>query len=124
MVVRIHGKAYELVSKAEAKALLKQQVQSAVEELKNEIANSLTDEIRKAVISDVQVNLRCTTSWTNYQAQSRDFIKYLSQKYVFFGITLYYHSPAIKQHYANSTYSCPTSLNIHYKNVVRKVLTW
>lgn len=118
MVVRIHGKAYELVSKTEAKALLKQQLQSAVEELKNEIANSLTDEIRKAVISDVQVNLRCTTSWTNYQAQSQDFIKYLSRR-----ILLFYYSPAIKQHYANSTYSCPTSLNIHYKNVVRKVLT-
>lgn len=121
MVVRIHGKAYELVSKAEAKALLKQQLQSAVEELKNEIANSLTDEIRKAVISDVQVNLRCTTSWTNYQAQSRDFIKYLSRKVWI--LWWAYYAPAIKQHYANSTYSCPTSLNIHYKNVVRKVLT-
>lgn len=123
MVVRIHGKAYELVSKTEAKALLKQQLQSAVEELKNEIANSLTDEIRKEVISDVQVNLRCTTSWTNYQAQSRDFIKYLSLRKQFVGTRFSYYSPAIKQHYANSTYSCPTSLNIHYKNVVRKVLT-
>lgn len=118
MVVRIHGKAYELVSKAEAKALLKQQLQSAVEELKNEIANSLTDEIRKAVISDVQVNLRCTTSLTNYQAQSQDQIwKYwdaLNSKYRYSGE----HQP-----YKNGPYSCPTSLNIHYKNVVRKVLT-
>lgn len=118
MVVRIHGKAYELVSKAEAKALLKQQLQSAVEELKNEIANSLTDEIRKAVISDVQVNLRCTTSWTNYQAQYQDQIwKYwdaYNSKYRYSGE----HQP-----YKNGPYSCPTSLNIHYKNVVRKVLT-
>lgn len=118
MVVRIHGKAYELVSKAEAKALLKQQVQSAVEELKNEIANSLTDEIKKAVISDVQVNLRCTTSWTNYQAQSQDQIWKYWDMY-----NSQYRYSGEHQPYKNGTYSCPTSLNIHYKNVVRKVLT-
>lgn len=118
MVVRIHGKAYELVSKAEAKALLKQQLQSAVEELKNEIANSLTDEIRKAVISDVQVNLRCTTSWTNYQAQVQDQI----WKYWDVNESTYRYSGE-HQPYKNGPYSCPTSLNIHYKNVVRKVLT-
>lgn len=118
MVVRIHEKAYELVSKTEAKSLLKQQIQSAVNDITNELKNSLTDEIRKEVINDIKANLRCTTSWTNYQAQSQDQI----WKYWGFQYSRYRYSGE-HQPYKNGEYSCPTSLNIHYKNTVRKILT-
>ena len=106
MVVRINEKAYEIVSKAEAKALLKQQIQATVDELKNELRNELRNE------------LTCNTSWTNYQAQTQDQIeKYWEQtnsKYRYRGE----HQP-----YKNGEYSCPTSLNIFYNGQLRKVLS-
>lgn len=125
MVVRIHEKAYELVSKTEAKSLLKQQIQSAVNDITNELKNQLTDEIRKEVINDIKANLRCTTSWTNYQAQSQDQIwKYWGRQYWGWKYSRYrYLYSGEHQPYKNGEYSCPTSLNIHYKNTVRKILT-
>ena len=102
MVVRINEKAYEIVSKAEAKALLKQQIQATVDELRNELRNELT----------------CNTSWTNYQAQTQDQIeKYWDQ------FNSRYKYMAEHQPYKNGEYSCPTSLNIFYNGQLRKVLS-
>lgn len=119
MVVRIHEKAYELVSKTEAKSLLKQQIQSAVNDIRNEVINEVINDIRNEVINDIKANLRCTTSWTNYQAQSQDQI----WKYWGRSSSCRYQYSGEHQPYKNGEYSCPTSLNIHYKNTVRKILT-
>ena len=110
MVVRINEKAYEIVSKAEAKALLKQQIQATVDELKNELRNELRNE------------LTCNTSWTNYQAQTQDQIEkywgYTHSKYRY-----RYRYRGEHQPYKNGEYSCPTSLNIFYNGQLRKVLS-
>ena len=114
MVVRINEKAYEIVSKAEAKALLKQQIQATVDELKNELINELINELR----NELRNELTCNTSWTNYQAQTQDQIeKYWEQtnsKYRYRGE----HQP-----YKNGEYSFPTSLNIFYNGQLRGVLS-
>lgn len=118
MVVRINGKAYEIVSKAEAKTLLKQQIQSVADDITNELRNSLVNEISKEVMEDVKNNITCNTSWTNYQAQSQDQIwKYWNQ------INSYYRASGEHQPYKNGEYSCPTSLNIFYKGQLKRVVS-